>query len=147
MSYSQLSALAVSPESLGERIEALRSCQSVCAERIGEHIVATAMAKSHEAHFADALVHIGADIAFVACPAETGRISARMRESLRGKIRLDRIMFEVGKELGGAGSGHEMAASSWCSPKDLQSALGICVKLAEQQLLAAEKGKIKRIEW
>ena len=147
LSYSQVLAISTVPEALGERMEALRSCQSVSAERIGECIVSTAMAKSHEAHFADALIHIGADISFVACSGEEGRISARMRNGLQGRVRLDMIMFEVGKVLGGSGSGHELAAGASGSPQNLRAALGICVKLAEQQLLSTESGKIKKIEW
>ncbi len=147
MSYSQILPIAVSPESLSERIEALRSCQTVTAEKIGEHVIATAIAKSHEAHFAEVLVHLGADVAFVGCEGEDGRISARMRDTLSGKMRLDRIMFEVGKVLGGRGSGHELAAGASGGRENLRPALGICVKLAEQQLLATEGGKIKKIEW
>ncbi len=147
LSYSQIAALAVAPEALDERVEALRSCQSVTADRIGQKVVATAMAKSHEAHFADVLVHLGADIAFVGCSGEEARISARMREGLKGFVRLDRIMFEVGKVLGGSGSGHECAAGASGGKENLHAALGICVKLSEQQLLATEKSKIKKIEW
>ena len=147
LTYSQIQSLAIVPETLDERAESLRSCQSVSAERIGGHIVATAMAKSHEAHFADALVHLGADIAFVGCEAEDGRISARMRDSMQGKVRLDGIMFEVGKVLGGHGSGHELAAGASGSKENLRAALGICVKLAEQQIHSTESGKIKKIEW
>ena len=147
MSYSQLVTLASAPESFTERLEAVRSCQAVKAEKIGEHIVATAMAKSHEAHFADLLIHMGADIAFVGCAGEDGRISGRMRESLKGRVYLDRIMFEVGKVLGGNGSGHELAAGASGGKENLKIALGICVKLAEQQLLSTESGKVKKIEW
>lgn len=147
MSYSQILGIAVSPDSLGERIESLRSCQSVSAERIGEHIVATALAKSHEAHFAEVLMHLGADVAFVGCEGEDGRISARMRETLKGRVYLDKIMFEVGKVLGGHGSGHELAAGASGGKENLRPALGICAKLAEQQLLSTEHGKIKKIEW
>ncbi len=147
LSYSSALSLTHQPESLSERIEALRSCQSVSAERIGEHIVATALAKSHEAHFADMLVSLGADIAFVGCGAEDGRISARMRESLKGRVHLEKIMFEIGKVLGGTGSGHELAAAASGNKENLRAALGICVKLAEQQLLSTESGKIKKIEW
>lgn len=147
LSYPELLSLANAPESFTERLEAIRSCQSVKAEKIGEHIVATALAKSHEAHFADTLVHLGADIAFVGCTGEEGRISGRMREGLKGKVRLDRIMFEVGKVLGGSGSGHEMAAGASGSKENLKPALGICVKLAEQQLLTSESGKVKEIKW
>lgn len=146
-SYSQIASLAAAPEALDERVEALRSCQSVSAERIGGHIVATAVAKSHEAHFADVLVHLGADIAFVGCAGEEARISARMREGLKGHVRLDRIMFEVGKVLGGSGSGHELAAGASGSKENLRAALGICVKLSEQQLFSSEHGRIKKIEW
>lgn len=147
MSYSTLVQLATAPESFTERMEAVRSCQSVKAEKIGEHIVATAFAKSHEAHFADMLVHMGADIAFVACEGEDGRISGRMRDSLRGHVRLEKIMFEVGKVLGGSGSGHEMAAGASGGRENIRPALGICVKLAEQQLLSSESGKVKEIKW
>ena len=147
MPYSQLESLASAPETFGERMEAVRSCQSVKAEKIGEHIVATAMAKSHEAHFADMLVSLGADIAFVACDGEEARISARMREGLKTRVRLDKIMFEVGKVLGGSGSGHELAAGASGSKENIRAALGICVKLAEQQLLSSEFGKIKEIKW
>jgi nanoRNase/pAp phosphatase (c-di-AMP/oligoRNAs hydrolase) len=148
MSYPQLLSLASAPESFGERIEALRSCSSVSAEKIGEHIVAIAMAKSHEAHFADMLVHLGADIAFVGCTGAEAKISARMRQELIGRVRLDRIMFEVGKVLGGNGSGHELAAgASGSDVQNLKAALGICVKLSESQLLSTEGGKIKKIEW
>lgn len=148
MSYSQIVSITSAPETLGERIEALRSCQSVSAEKIGEHIVATAMAKSHEAHFADMLVNLGADIAFVGCAGDGAHISARMRHELAGRVRLEKIMFEVGKVLGGTGSGHELAAgASGTLSQNLKAALGICVKLSEQQLLSTESGKIKKIEW
>lgn len=147
MSYSQVKSLAFAPESFSERIEALRSCQSVRAEKIGEHIFATALAKSHEAHFADMLVRMGADIAFVGCEGEDGRISARMRETLRGHVHLGRIMHEVGKVLGGSGSGHELAAGASGGKENLRAALGICLKLAEQQLLSSEDGKVRKIEW
>ncbi len=148
ISYLQLLSLSSVPESFGERIEAVRSCSSVSAEKIGEHIVATAMAKSHEAHFADMLVHLGADIAFVGCTGAEAKISARMRQELAGRVRLEKIMFEVGKVLGGNGSGHELAAgASGTLPQNLKAALGICVKLSESQLLSTEGGRIKKIEW
>ncbi|MFA6489464.1 MAG: DHH family phosphoesterase [Candidatus Micrarchaeia archaeon] len=148
MSYSQILPIAVSPESLSERIEAIRSCKSVTAEKIGEHVIATAMAKSHEAHFAEVLVHLGADAAFVGCEGEDGRISARMRDCMTGKLHLDKIMFEIGKVLGGRGSGHELAAGASGGKENLRPALGICLKLCEQQLLASEgKEKIRKIEW
>jgi len=83
----------------------------------------------------------------VGCDGEEGRISGRMREGLKGRVRLDRIMFEVGKVLGGSGSGHELAAGATGGKENLRAALGICLKLAEQQLLSSEKGKVKKIEW
>ncbi|HIH19272.1 TPA: hypothetical protein HA225_04815, partial [Candidatus Micrarchaeota archaeon] len=46
-----------------------------------------------------------------------------------------------------SGSGHELAAGASGGKENLRSALGICVKLAEQQLLATEKSRIKKIEW
>lgn len=147
ISYSQLLSLSQSPESLSERIEALRSCESVSADRVGEHIIALAMAKSHEAHFADMLIHMGADIAFVGCQAEEGRISARMRETLRGKLQLGKIMHEIGKIMGGSGAGHECAAGATGARESVREALSVCKKMAEQELLLLEGGKIKKISW
>ncbi|MCX8194845.1 MAG: DHHA1 domain-containing protein [Candidatus Micrarchaeota archaeon] len=147
LSYSQLLSLAISPESLGERIEALRSCQSVCAERVGSYIIATALAKSHSAHFAETLLHLGADISFVGSAEEGGHISARMREGLKNEIGLDRIMAEVGKAFGGSGSGHSMAAAASVKKEELKDALALCTKLSEQLLLSMEHGKIKKIQW
>jgi nanoRNase/pAp phosphatase (c-di-AMP/oligoRNAs hydrolase) len=145
--YAQVLSLASMPETFSERIESLRSCQSVRAEKVGDFIVATAMAKSYEAHFADALLHLGADAAFVGCEGQDGRISARMRDTLRGRVYLDRIMFEIGKVLGGSGNGHELAAGATGGNENVREALGICVKLTEQQLAASEKGSIRKIEW
>ena len=145
--YSQLLSLSHVPESFSERLEAIRSCPSVSAERAGEHIIALAMAKSHEAHFADILVSLGADVAFVGCEAENGRISVRMRDTLKGRVKLERIMFEIGKVMDGSGGGHEMAAGATGEKGSVLEALAVCKKLCEQQILASEHAKIKKIEW
>jgi nanoRNase/pAp phosphatase (c-di-AMP/oligoRNAs hydrolase) len=147
ISYSELISLSHAPESLSERIEAIRSCSSVSAEKVGERIIALAMAKSHEAHFADTLVSLGADVAFVGCESENGRISARARDSLKGHVRLDGIMSEVGKVMNGNGGGHEMAAGATGEKGSVREALAVCRKLAEQQILTGEKAKIRKIEW
>ncbi|MFA6908016.1 MAG: DHH family phosphoesterase [Candidatus Micrarchaeia archaeon] len=147
LSYSQLLSLSHVPESFSERLEAIRSCPSVSAERAGEHIIALAMAKSHEAHFADILVSLGADVAFVGCEAESGRISARMRGAMKGRVRLDRIMFEIGKVMNGSGGGHEMAAGATGVKGSVREAMAVCRKLAEQQILTSEHAKIRKIEW
>jgi len=147
LSYSQLLALSHVPESFTERLEAIRSCPSVSAERAGEHIIALALAKSHEAHFADILVSLGADVAFVGCEAENGRISARMRDTMKGRVKLDRIMFEIGKVMNGNGGGHEMAAGATGEKGSVREAMAVCKKLAEQQILTSEHAKIKKIEW
>jgi len=147
LSYSQLLSLSHAPESFSERLEAIRSCPSVSAERAGEHIIALALVKSHEAHFADILTSLGADVAFVGCEAESGRISSRMRDTLKGRVKLDRIMFEVGKVMGGNGGGHEMAAGATGEKGSVREALAVCKKLAEQQILTSEHAKIRKIEW
>jgi len=147
LSYSQLLSLSHVPESFSERLEAIRSCPSVSAERAGEHIIALALAKSHEAHFADILVSLGADVAFVGCEAENGRISARMRDTMKGRVKLDRIMFEIGKVMNGNGGGHEMAAGATGEKGSVREALAVCKKLAEQQILTSEHAKIRKIEW
>jgi nanoRNase/pAp phosphatase (c-di-AMP/oligoRNAs hydrolase) len=119
----------------------------VTAERAGERIIALAMAKSHEAHFADILTSLGADVAFVGCEAESGRISARMRDSLKGRVRLDLIMSEVGRAMNGSGGGHEMAAGATGARGSAREALSVCKKLAEHQIQSGEQAKIRKIEW
>jgi hypothetical protein len=56
-------------------------------------------------------------------------------------------MSEAGRLLGGSGSGHECAAGASGSGTAVREALPVCRKLAEQQLLTYEKGKIRKIEW
>ena len=145
--YSEILSLSSMPERIEERIESLRSCSSVKSEKIGNYLVAFAMAKSHEAHFADLLVQMGADLAFVGCAGEDGRISARMRDSLLGKVRLDRTMFQIGRALQGSGAGHQLAAGASGKKEKLRSALNMCRKLSEKQILSSEHGKIKEIKW
>ncbi|MEM4554578.1 MAG: DHH family phosphoesterase [Candidatus Anstonellaceae archaeon] len=147
LSYSSLRQLAFAPASLSERIEALRSCQTVWAERVGQRIIATAFAKSHEAHFANLLVAMGADLAFVGYAGNEGRISARMGLSMKGIVHLEQIMAEVGKVLGGSGGGHELAAGASGNRQNVKEGLDVCVKLAQDQILSYESGKIKKIEW
>ncbi|MCX8196787.1 MAG: DHH family phosphoesterase [Candidatus Micrarchaeota archaeon] len=147
LSYSVVQQLAHAPQSFSERIEALRSCQTVSADKIGQHIIATAVAKSHEAHFADLLVSMGADLAFVGCIGHDGRICARMRDSLKGKIHLGQLMAEAAKVLEGSSGGHEFAAAASGKRENVKDALSVCLKLAEQQLLSFEDAKIKKIEW
>lgn len=145
--YSKILEMSIAPESFQERLEAVRSCSSVWAEKIGERIVAFALAKSHEAHFAEALISLGADAAFVGCEGLDSRISARMRPSLKGTVRLDAIMHEVGSAIGGSGGGHEMAAAASGEKGNVQKALSACKKLIEESIAAKESGKIKAIEW
>jgi nanoRNase/pAp phosphatase (c-di-AMP/oligoRNAs hydrolase) len=70
-----------------------------------------------------------------------------MRDSLKGQVKLDRIMFEVGKAMNGNGGGHESAAGATGEKGSVREALAVCKKLAEQHILLGERAKIKKIEW
>lgn len=148
LSYEEILSLSNRPESFSERVEMIRACQTVGAEKVGEFLVATAVAKSYESHFADALVHLGADLAFVGMEeGNEKRISARMRPSLKGKVNLEKLMFEIGQFMGGSGGGHTFAGAASGTKNYLHEVLSLCLKLSEEQILSSESGKIKKIEW
>jgi len=70
-----------------------------------------------------------------------------MRESLKGRVKLEKIMFEVGKVMNGNGGGHEMAAGATGEKGSVRESLAVCKKLCEQQMLSSENAKIRKIEW
>jgi len=100
------------------------------------HIIATSQTTSNESDSAS-LITEAADVAFVAKwkPREQEtRISARARKSC--KVPLNKVMAQVGKELGGAGGGHEKAAGAALkahTDEALKKCVEVFLSLARQE--------------
>lgn len=104
-----LMSLEVDPS---EKISQLRGAQRLKYWKVGRRIVAISQGSAFEASVCKALVHLGADIAFVGSQrGETFRISARATpEMARKGVHLGRLLNGVGSETSNGGGGHPGAA-------------------------------------
>ncbi|MDO8339547.1 MAG: DHH family phosphoesterase [Candidatus Burarchaeum sp.] len=133
--YGDLLELLEVPLNISERVELLRACQQAKVERKGNFLLATSLVKSYEAAAADALIALGADVAFVGYAGDDARISGRTTLHLAHTIQLTEIMARAGKLLGGSGGGHPAAAGATGPKKSkLKQALALCSKLALERL-------------
>ena len=133
--YSDLLELLEVPLNISQRLELLRACQQAKVERKGNFLIATSLVKSYEAAAADALIALGADVAFVGYAGDDARISGRTTLHLAHTIQLTELMARAGKLLGGSGGGHPCAAGATGPNKSkLGAALLLCSKLAIERL-------------
>jgi len=133
--YDKLTELLEVPLNISQRIALLTACQRAKLERKGEFLVATSRVNSYEAAAAEALLSLGADVAFVGYAGADARISARTTLHLAHTLRLTEIMAAAGKLLGGSGGGHPCAAGATGPKKSkLKQALALCSKLAIERL-------------
>lgn len=133
--YRRVRGLVEKRADVSQRIAVLKACQRVEFEKVGEFLVVSSEVGSFEAGAASALVEMGADVAFVACSCENGRISARVHGELSGKVDVAELMKEIGAEFGGSGGGHPAAAgASGLKKEDVETALGECVRKAKEKL-------------
>jgi len=105
-------ALSV-PANISQRIAVLKAASRAEVVRQGDWLVACTTVNSFEGSAANALVDLGADVAFVA--GRHGgrvRISARCsREAAQRGLNLAKLLGEMGKSHGGDGGGHRSAAA------------------------------------
>ncbi len=133
--YGQLLELIESRPDVSQRIAILKAVQRCEVERVGDFLAVSSKVSACESLAAEALVEIGADVAFVAYSGEDARISSRMRMGLEGRMNLAEIMAEAGKILGGSGGGHECAAGA-NGPEigKLDEALKKCLEITKEKL-------------
>jgi bifunctional oligoribonuclease and PAP phosphatase NrnA len=109
-----LESLSV-PSDISQRIAVLKAASRAQVVRQGDWLVVCTTVNSFEGSAANALVDLGADVAFVAGrhgKGDTVRISARCgREAERRGLNLAKLLGEVGKAHGGDGGGHRSAAA------------------------------------
>ena len=97
---------------LSERISQLRGAQRLKYWKVGERVVAISQGSAYEASVCKALLHLGADIAFVGSQrGNEFRISARATSDMvRSGVHLGRLLNGVGSETSNGGGGHPGAA-------------------------------------
>jgi nanoRNase/pAp phosphatase (c-di-AMP/oligoRNAs hydrolase) len=126
-----LSSIAVPVES-SEKIAKLKGAQRLVFVREGGYIIATSHVSSFESSVAKALVHMGADAAFVGAAKEGEvRISGRAQRGLVGKgYHLGRdILPAIAPLIQGDAGGHAGAAgANGVDASKLEAAMALCVQ-------------------
>ena len=122
-----------------EKISQLRGAQRLKYWKVGRRIVAISQGSAFEASVCKALVHLGADIAFVGSQrGETFRISARATsEMVREGVHLGKLLNGVGSETSNGGGGHPGAAGI-SGVGDVEAMLNISADNAAKQLRELE---------
>ncbi len=120
--------IAVLPASISERHASVSAVGRSRCERIGDMIVASALAGSFEASVCKSLLAAGADVSFSASQREEEfRISARATpEAVRRGVNLGIIMKGIGSETSSSGGGHDGAAGM-SGTGDAEAMLHICM--------------------
>jgi phosphoesterase RecJ-like protein len=122
-----------------EKISQLRGAQRLKYWKVGRRIVAISQGSAFEASVCKALVHLGADVAFVGSQrGEVFRISARATtEMVRKGIHLGKLLNGVGSETSNGGGGHPGAAGI-SGVGDVEAMLNISADNAIRQLREIE---------
>ncbi|UCE91264.1 MAG: DHH family phosphoesterase [Methanobacteriota archaeon] len=128
----ELVSLDVDPS---EKISQLRGAQRLKYWKVGDRIVAISQGSAFEASVCKALLHLGADIAFVGSQRdETFRISARATQDVvRRGVHLGRLLNGVGSETSNGGGGHPGAAGI-SGVGDVEAMLNISAENAIKRL-------------
>jgi nanoRNase/pAp phosphatase (c-di-AMP/oligoRNAs hydrolase) len=123
-----------------KRISRLKGAQRLRFERVGGHIIVVSQIGSFEASVCNALIFLGADVAFVGSQREEElRISARANQTaLSGDLHLGNLLADIGKENGCEGGGHDGAAGL-TGTGDVEAMLNICM----QRVKAGFSGKFR----
>jgi nanoRNase/pAp phosphatase (c-di-AMP/oligoRNAs hydrolase) len=124
-----------------KRISRLKGAQRLRFERVGGHIIAVSQIGSFEASVCNALIYLGADVAFVGSQRdEEFRISARAtQDALSEGLHLGNFLADIGKENGCEGGGHNGAAglTGW---GDVEAMLNICMQRVKAHFSVKNRG-------
>ncbi len=123
--------LTANPMTISERVAVMKGLGNLKFDRIGEHVVATAVCGNYEASVARAIVDSGADVAFVASQrGDTFRVSSRATQDIVSKgLHLGELMKGLGTETGTDGGGHSGAAGI-SGVGDPEAMLSMCMARA-----------------
>jgi len=129
--YKELYDYAYPQEPVSKRKAILAAFQRVEEVEYKGVLIALSHVGTNES-MASTLLSEVADYAFVASEKHNEiRISARA--GAHTKIKMNEVLFEVGKRLNGAGGGHAKAAGA-SVPTDLRNALDTCVTVLKEFL-------------
>jgi nanoRNase/pAp phosphatase (c-di-AMP/oligoRNAs hydrolase) len=144
LDYSELLGYA-QPEPKNEaKIAMLKAMQRVNFIYGGGYVIATSEVGSNESDAAS-LIAEAADVSFIAKwkdREQETRISARASKSC--KVRLNKVLAEVGNALGGAGGGHAKAAGAALkahTDEALKECVETFIRIAEEERIAREKDR------
>ncbi|UCF08290.1 MAG: DHH family phosphoesterase [Thermoplasmata archaeon] len=131
-----LSAFEVQHETdYSRKISRLKGAQRLRFENVGEYIVASTQISAFESSVCNALISIGASIAFAGSQREDEfRISSRATPDMISKgLHLGNLMAAIGDENDCQGGGHNGAAGL-SGMGDVEAMLNICLKRAKNAL-------------
>lgn len=135
--YERVLSILDVPENVSKRIARLKAAKRVEIYRVNDFIIATSTVGTFASSAADALIEIGADLAFVSSVYEDEvHISGRSTGSFfkRTGIELGRdVMPGIGEFIGGGGGGHNCAAAAR-GGENIETALAKCVELTKRLL-------------
>ncbi len=130
-SYKELYLYAYPQEPVSKRRAILAAFQRVEDVEYKGNLIAFSHVGTNES-MASTLLSEAADYAFVASEKHNEtRISARAGS--HAKVKMNEVLFEVGKRLNGAGGGHAKAAGASVQA-DLKTALDTCVTVLKEFL-------------
>jgi phosphoesterase RecJ-like protein len=117
------------------KISRLKGGQRLRYQSSGGYIVAVSQVSSFESDVCNALLSLGADVAFVGSQRDDEfRISSRATQNiLKEGFHLGNLMADVGKENGCNGGGHDGAAGL-SGVGDVEAMLNICIKRTKKTL-------------
>lgn len=111
------------------KISRLKGAQRLIYSTIKGHIIAASQISAFESSVCNALISLGADVAFVGSQSQDEfRISARTtQEMVKNGLHLGNLMSDIGKENGCDGGGHDGAAGL-SGIGDVEAMLNICIE-------------------
>jgi phosphoesterase RecJ-like protein len=117
------------------KISRLKGGQRLRYQSSNGYIVAVSQVSSFESDVCNALLSLGADVAFVGSQRDDEfRISSRATQNiLKEGFHLGNLMADVGKENGCNGGGHDGAAGL-SGVGDVEAMLNICIKRTKKSL-------------
>jgi nanoRNase/pAp phosphatase (c-di-AMP/oligoRNAs hydrolase) len=136
--YEEALRILEVPKEISLRSACLRAAQRMTLHRIGGFLVATSRVGSYNAIAAGALVHLGADCAFVATERGegwqvSGRATNRFLEATGIHLGKD-VLSQIGGREEEGGGGHAGAAAAYGRGGDTESVLAFCVQRIEALL-------------
>jgi nanoRNase/pAp phosphatase (c-di-AMP/oligoRNAs hydrolase) len=140
--FSEIMELFSVKRELSERIAMLKAAQRTRIFRAGKTIIALSEIGAFESQSASALLHLGADVAFVGTiEDESVRISGRAKFSFVQEYGIDLakdVFQKLSKFFQGEGGGHVTAAAFTGRASSLEDILKKCLELIVEKMKEKE---------